>query len=256
MHFVWDGLRTAVQLLIHNREDVYEIAWRSVYVSGLATLISLVIGVGIGAVIAFRRFPGRFLALTLVNTGMGFPPVVIGLFVAIMLWRSGPFGSLGWIYSAKAMIIAQVIIATPIIIGFTAASLAALDARLRLQVYALGASRFQMLWILLREVRLPLLAAVMAAFGAAISEVGATVMVGGNIAGQTRVLTGTILLKNQQGDFGPAIALALILLGMMFAVNALFTWVQLGIREGRERTASPQGAGEVPMVPSLSWSQD
>ena len=159
---------------------------RSIYVSGVATLVSLVLGVGIGAVLAFRRFPGRLLAMTLVNTGMGFPPVVIGLFVAILLWRSGPLGDLDWIYTTRAMIIAQVIIAAPVITGFTAASLAALDPKLRLQVYALGASRLQMLWILLREVRLPLLAAVMAGFGAAISEVGASVMAGGNIAGQTR----------------------------------------------------------------------
>jgi tungstate transport system permease protein len=254
---IWDGLKEAVRLLAHDDDDVYSIAMRSVYVSGVATLVSLVLGVGIGAVLAFRRFPGRLLALTLVNTGMGFPPVVIGLVVAILLWRSGPLGDLGWIYTTKAMIIAQTIIATPVITGFTAASLASLDPRLRLQVYALGASRLQMLWIVLQEVRLPLLAAIMAGFGAAISEVGASVMVGGNVAGQTRVLTGAILLEQSKGEFGPAIALGIILLAMMVAVNLLFTWVQL--RSRGERTSSRRagtGTGTGVTLPSLSWSRD
>ncbi|MBF6600330.1 MAG: ABC transporter permease [Dehalococcoidia bacterium] len=257
MDLLWDGLKSAIHLLAHNDGAVYSIALRSVYVSGVATLISLVVGVGIGSVLAFRRFPGRLLALTLVNTGMGFPPVVIGLFVAILLWRSGPLGELGWIYTTKAMVIAQVIIAAPVITGFTAASLAALDPRLRLQVYALGASRLQMLWILLREVRLPLLAAVMAGFGAAISEVGASVMTGGNIAGQTRVLTGAILLEQSRGEFGAAIALGIILLGMMIAVNLLFTWVQLGIRRER-RSAAPAADPEpaMPATATVSWRRD
>jgi tungstate transport system permease protein len=257
MELVWQGFKEAARLLAHNDNSVYSIALRSIYVSGVATLISLVIGVGIGAVLAFRRFPGRLLAMTLVNTGMGFPPVVIGLFVAILLWRSGPLGDLNWIYTTRAMIIAQVIIAAPVITGFTAASLAALDPRLRLQVYALGASRMQMLWILLREVRLPLLAAVMAGFGAAISEVGASVMTGGNIAGQTRVLTGAILLEQSKGNFGPAIALGIILLGMMIAVNLLFTWVQLGIRRERRFEAPAQGTEFAMRVTAAAgWSGD
>lgn len=230
MDLIWEGLKEAVSLLAHNRGDVYEVAVRSVYVSGIATIISLVAGIGIGAALAFGRFPGRMIAMTLVNTGMGLPPVVVGLFIAIILWRSGPLGELSWIYTTRAMIVAQVVIATPVITGFTAASLAALHPRLRLQVYALGASRLQMLWILLQEVRLPMLAAIMAGFGAAISEVGASVMVGGNIAGQTRVLTGAILLEQSKGNFGVALALGIILLTMMVAVNALFTWVQLGMR--------------------------
>ncbi len=244
MELIWEGLKEAVHLLAHNEDGVYSIALRSIYVSGTATIVSLALGVALGVVLAFRRFPGRFVALTLVNTGMGFPPVVIGLFVAIMLWRSGPLGQLDWIYTTKAMIIAQTIIATPVITGFTAAALAAQNPKLRLQVYALGASRLQMLWIVLQEVHLPMLAAIMAGFGAAISEVGASVMVGGNIAGHTRVLTGAILLEQGKGSFGPALALGIILLGMMIAVNALFTWVQIGIRENAgdrdEKTARVQ----------------
>ncbi|HEX5480813.1 MAG TPA: ABC transporter permease [Dehalococcoidia bacterium] len=256
MGMIWDVVHAAVRILIHNDYAVYSIAMRSLYVSGTATLLSLVLGVGAGAVLAFRRFPGRLLAITLVNTGMGFPPVVIGLFVALLLWRTGPLGDLGWMYTNKAMITAQVIIATPVITGFTAASLSALDPRLRLQVYALGASRMQMLWILLQEVRLPLLAAVMAGFGAAISEVGASVMVGGNIAGQTRVMTGEVMLETSKGNFDPAMALGFILLGMMIAVNLLFTWVQFGIRRDRSNQRS-DNAG-VPVIPgvTLSWSAD
>jgi tungstate transport system permease protein len=239
MDLIVDGFREAIRILVHNDADVYDVALRSLYVSGSATALSLVIGVAIGAALAFSRFPGRIFAMTLVNTGMGFPPVVVGLFVAMLLWRSGPLAGLGWIYDTRGMIVAQTIIVTPIIIGFTAASLAALHPRLRLQVYALGASRLQMLWLLLQEVRLPLLAALMAGFGAAISELGASVMVGGNLRGETRVLTGAILLEQSRGDFGPALALGIILLAMMVAVNLLFTWVQLGRRRDVQRAAEP-----------------
>lgn len=240
MDLVWEGLREAFDLLVRNDEGVYEIAWRSIAVSGTATLISLVLGVLTGAALAFKRFPGRIVVMSLVNTGMGMPPIVIGLVVAILLWRSGPLGGLDLIYTTQAMIIAQTAIATPIVVGFTAASMSALPPKLRLQVYALGASRTQMLWLLVREVRLPLLAAMMAAFGAAISEVGASVMVGGNLDGETRVLTGAILLEQSQGDFGPALAFGIILLALMIAVNALFTWVQYGVRRDRWQ---PQAGG-------------
>jgi len=251
MDLVWDGLREAFDLLAHNDGDVYEIAWRSITVSGTATLISLLLGVVVGAMLAFKQFPGRIVVMSLVNTGMGMPPIVIGLIVAIILWRSGPLGELDLIYTTQAMIIAQTIIATPIIVGFTAASMSALPSRLRLQVYALGASRLQMLWLLVREVRLPLLAAMMAAFGAAISEVGASVMVGGNLDGETRVLTGAILLEQSQGDFGPALAFGIILLVLMIAVNALFTWVQYGVRRDRwqpDATATEREALTPPMT--------
>ena len=253
MDLIRDIFREAFWLLVHNRNDVYEVAWRSVYVSASATLISLVLGVGAGALIAFRRFPGRLIVMTLVNTGMGLPPVVVGLFIAIILWRSGPLGQLEWIYTTKAMIVAQVLIAAPVITGFTAASLAALDPKLRLQIYALGASRLQMLWLVLQEVRLPLLAAVMAGFGAAISEVGASVMVGGNIAGQTRVLTGTILLEESKGNFSTGMALSVILLAMIITVNLIFTWVQLGIRRdrGESEVGAPIPSAAFPV--RLSW---
>jgi tungstate transport system permease protein len=250
MDFIWDSLREAVSILAHNKNDVYDVASRSLYVSGIATIVSLVLGVAIGATLAFRQFPGRLIAMSLVNTGMGLPPVVVGLFISLLVWRSGPLGGLDWAYTTNAMIVAQTIIATPVITGFTAASLSALHPRLRLQLYALGASRLQMLWLLLQEVRLPLLAALMAGFGAAISEVGASVMVGGNVRGETRVLTGTILLEHSKGHFEVALALGIILLSMMIAVNVLFTWVQFRRRDEAREVAAPS---DRPLLGSYAW---
>jgi len=206
--------------------DLLEITLLSLLVSGLATAISLVLGLPFGTWLALSRFRSRGLTLAVINTGMALPPVVVGLLVATMLWRSGPLGDLGLMYTPAAMVIAEVIIATPVMIGLTVAALGQLDPRLRLQLLGLGASRWQMITGLWREARLPLLAALMAAFGAVISEVGAAMMVGGNIRHQTRVLTTAIVLETGTGAFAAAIALGLVLLGLAFAVNAILTWAQ------------------------------
>lgn len=227
MDLIWEGLKEAVRLLSKGDDAVYSTTARSLYVSGLATLISLAIGVGAGSVLAYQRFPGRAFVLTLVNTGMGLPPVAVGLLVAIILWRSGPLGELKLIYTPWAMMVAQAVLAVPIVTGFTAAALSSQRPELRLQLFGIGASRLQALWLLLKEARLPIVAAVMAAFGAAISEVGASMMVGGNIAGETRVLTTAVVLETSRGEFGPAIALSLVLLTLVFAVNLVLTSVQL-----------------------------
>lgn len=226
MDLIWSGLKDAVHILVNGDYSIWEITLRSLFVSGSATAISLLVGVALGAALAFNEFRGRSLALALVNTGMGLPPVVVGLFVAIMLWRSGPLGQFRLIYTPAAMVAAQAIIAAPIVTSFTAAALAQLHPQLRIQLYALGASRLQMLWLLLREAKLPLLAAVMAAFGAAVSEVGASIMVGGNLAGETRVLTTAVVLETSKGNFAPAIALSVILLALIFLVNLILTTVQ------------------------------
>jgi tungstate transport system permease protein len=226
MDLIWDGLREAFKILASGDRDIWEITLRSLVISGSATLIALFIGIAIGATLAFRRFPGRNLIVTLVNTGMGLPPVVVGLIVAILLWRSGPFGQFHLIYTPAAIVIAQTVIAVPLVTGFTVAALGALPAQLRTQLYGLGASRLQMLWIVLLEARLPLLAAIMAGFGAAVSEVGASIMVGGNLAGETRVLTTAVVLEVQRGEFDAAIALSLILLVLIFLVNLVLTTVQ------------------------------
>jgi tungstate transport system permease protein len=226
MELIWDGIREAFRILATGDKDVWTITLRSLLISGTATLASLVIGVSLGATLAFRRFPGRHLAVALVNTGMGVPPVVIGLIVAILLWRSGPFGDLGLIYTPAAMVIAQTLLAAPIVTAFTVAALGSLPPQLRPQLYALGASRVQMLWLVILESRIPLLAALMAGFGHAISEVGASLMVGGNLAGETRVLTTAVLLDVQRGDFDSAIALSIVLLVLVFLVNLVLTDVQ------------------------------
>ena len=198
----------------------------SLQVSGSATLLSLLIGVPLGAFLGLSRFLGRNLTLTLVNTGMGMPPVVVGLLASIMLWRSGPLGLMNIMYTPAAMVVAQVVIASPIVTGISMAAIAQLDPRLRIQMLGLGASRLQLLWVLFQEARLPLLTAVMAGFGGVISEVGAVMMVGGNIKGQTRVLTTAIVMESSRGNFGLAIALGLILLMIVLLIILGLTYFQ------------------------------
>jgi tungstate transport system permease protein len=226
MSIIIDGIKQAFFLLIHGDPQVMKIAWLSLVVSGIATIISLLIGVPLGSLLGLGRFPGRRFIASLVNTGMGLPPVVVGLVVSLFLWRYGPLGLLQIMYTPAAMVIAQVIIAMPIVAGFTMAAMQSLDPKLRLQITSLGASRVQLVWILLKEARLPLLAAIMAGFGAVISEVGASMMVGGNILGQTRVLTTAIVGENSKGNFAFAIALSVILLALVYLVNFILTMVQ------------------------------
>jgi len=206
--------------------EVFQITSLSLQVSALATAISLLLGLPLGTLLGLGAFRGRSFLLSLINTGMGLPPVVVGLVVAMTLWRSGPLGDLRLIYTPAAIVIAQVIIALPVAAGLTAAALQALDPRLQLQLLGLGASRWQMIWLLWREARLPLLAALMAAFGSVISEVGASMMVGGNIRNQTRVLTTAIVLETGKGEFELAIQLAVLLLAITFLVNLALTRIQ------------------------------
>jgi tungstate transport system permease protein len=179
-----------------------------------------------GVLLALTRFPGRRLAVSAVNTGMGLPPVVVGLFVSILLWRSGPFGDLEILYTPAAIVIAQAVIASPIVTGITLAAVQHVPVAFRLQVLGLGASRAQMVWAVLREARLPMLAAVMAGFGGVISEIGASLMVGGNIKGQTRTLTTATVLETNKGNFDVAIALSILLLVLVFGVNWALTSIQ------------------------------
>jgi tungstate transport system permease protein len=209
-----------------NNPDLSEITLLSLKVSGLATLISLLLGLPIGTLLALGKFPGRSFLLTLVNTGMALPPVVVGLAVAMSLWRSGPFGALNLIYTPAAIVIAQVIISAPVITGLTSAALQHQDPLLQFQLLGLGASRLQVILSLWREARLPLLAALMAGFGSVISEVGASMMVGGNILHQTRVLTTAIVLETNKGEFSSALSLGILLLAITFMINYALTWIQ------------------------------
>jgi tungstate transport system permease protein len=199
---------------------------RSAIVSISATLIALVIGVPLATLLAMAPIPGRRPLIAVVNTGMAIPTVAVGLVVAMLLWRSGPLGGLNLIYTLRGMAIAQVLIATPLITGITLAALQSLPAGLPDQLRALGANRRQLILRLWIEARLPLLAAVMAAFGHAISEVGAATMVGGNIHGQTQVMTTAIVENVGRGDFTAAIGYALVLLLLAFAVNSVLTTIQ------------------------------
>ncbi len=226
MDFIWQGILQAFQLIFGIDPEILGITILSLKISGIATIISLLIGLPLGTLLALGRFTSRKFILSLVNTGMALPPVVVGLGVSIFLWRSGPLGDLRLIYTPIAIIIAQTIIAAPVVTGLTAAALQQLDPRLQLQLKGLGASRWQMTYSLWREARLPLLAALMAGFGSVISEVGASMMVGGNIRGQTRVLTTAIVLETSKGQFATAIALSAILLLLAYLVNLVLTSVQ------------------------------
>jgi len=202
------------------------IVLRTLLVSGLATMLAVLIGVPAGYLIARKVFRGRTLLLSLVNTGMGMPPVVVGLVVWVLLVRSGPFGDLGLIYTPAAMVLAQFLIATPIVTGFTAASIQSLSPRLPDLLAVLGAGRVRTLALLAREARLGLLVAVMAAFGAIVSEVGASMIVGGNLQRSTRVLTTAIVTETSRGEVERALALGLMLLTLSFCVNLTLTLVQ------------------------------
>jgi tungstate transport system permease protein len=226
MEVIWDGIKESFWLIVRGDPDIWAVTWLTLKVSGIATGISLLIGLPLGTWLALRKFTGRGCLFSFINTGMAFPPVVIGLWVSIFLWRSGPLGYLGLIYTPSAMVIAQTIIATPIVIGLTIAALQQLNPYLRVQLLGLGASRLQVTFAMWRESRLLLLAALMAGFGSVISEVGASMMVGGNIKDQTRVLTTAIVLETSRGRFTIAIALGFILLLIAYLVNYVLTSIQ------------------------------
>jgi tungstate transport system permease protein len=226
LDLILKGIVGAFNLIIHLDREVIEITLLSLGVSLAATAISLLVGVTLATVIALTRFWGRRVVVSLINAGMGSPPVVVGLIVSVFLWRSGPLGFFHLMYTPIAIVIAQCVISLPIITGFTLASIQQIDPKLRLQIISLGASPLQMAWLLVRDTRLLLLAAVMAGFGSIISEVGAAMMVGGNIQGETRVLTTAIVLAVSRGDFPLAIALGIILMALVYIVTLVLTLAQ------------------------------
>jgi tungstate transport system permease protein len=220
------GAREALRLLVAGDPEVWAILRLSLLVSASGTAIALLLGVPAGALLALTRFRGRQFFVSLVNTGMGLPPVVVGLLVTILLWRSGPLAEWEILYTPAAIVIAQAVIASPIVTGITLAAVQNVPATFRMQLLGLGASRVQMAWWVLKEARLPMLAAVMAGFGGVISEIGASMMVGGNIKGSTRTLTTAMVLETGKGNFDVAIALAILLLTLVFLVNWALTRIQ------------------------------
>jgi tungstate transport system permease protein len=211
--------------------DLWPIVVLSLYVSGAALAIATLAGVPLGAWLALRPVPGKSFIVLVIYTGMGLPPVVVGLAVYLFLSRSGPLGALGWLFTPPAMIVAQTIIALPLTIGLTLTAVESVDPALRLQVRSLGATRAQVMWTVLHEARGGVLAAIVAAFGSILSEVGAVMLVGGNIEGKTRVLTTAIVLETRQGNFELGLALGGVLLGLAFLSN--FALVRLGQRSLR-----------------------
>jgi tungstate transport system permease protein len=226
MDEIFSGLMHAIRLLISADPALMEIVILSLQVSGIALAISAVAGVPLGAALGLSRLRARGLITALLYTGMGLPPVVVGLFVYLMLSRSGPFGSLAWLFTPNAMIVAQTIIAFPLVAGLTMAAVQGVDPALRVQVRSLGATRAQEIWAVLREARIGVVAALVAAFGGVISEVGAVMLVGGNIEGKTRVLTTAIVLNTRTGEFALALALGMILLALAFIANVAMLQLQ------------------------------
>jgi tungstate transport system permease protein len=213
------GFGEALRLIATGDAELFEIIALSLRVSGFALIISVIIGVPLGTLLGLVRVPGRGAITVGLYTGMGLPPVVVGLFVYLMLSRSGPFGPLGWLFTPKAMVVAQSIIALPLVAGLTLTAVQAVDPALRVQVRSLGATALQEAWAVIIEARIGVVAAIVAAFGGIISEVGAVMLVGGNIEGKTRVLTTAIVLNTRVGEFALAIALGVILLSLAFIAN-------------------------------------
>lgn len=234
MGIFFDGLLESLRLMLEGDAYVYNIIAVSLRVTGIALLFSTALGVPLGAALALAKFRGKKVIVALLYTGMGFPPVVVGLFVFIMLSSAGPLGHLRWLFSVNAMVMAQTIIALPLVAGFTMAAVMAVDQNLMRQLTSLGATRAQAAWQAIREARVGVLVAIIAGFGGIISEVGAVMLVGGNIQGKTRVLTTAIVLETRKGNFGVAIAFGLVLLVITFVANLVMMHLQRGHGVGSE----------------------
>ena len=234
MGVLWEAIKQAVSLLVHGDRYVYEVMWMSIRVAGTATVFGMIVGIPIGSWLALKRFWGWGAAATVLNVGLMLPPVVVGLFVFILLSRQGPFGSLGLLYTPTAMIIAEFFIAAPVIAAITMGGVASVPREVRLQAMGLGASRWQTVWLVIREARVTIISAIVAGFGAAISEVGAVMMVGGNlsIAGhnQTGTMTTATMSLVRQGDYAAAMAFGVILIVLAFLITFLLTRTQQGLR--------------------------
>ena len=226
MNTIIEGAFKAFELLTSGDSDVFQVMTMTLFVSGTATAISVLLGLPLGLWLALVDFIGKQTLTSLINFGMGLPPVVVGLFVSMFLWRSGPLGNLDLIYTPIAMIVAQTIIAFPIVAGFSFAAIISINPKLRWRLLSMGATQWQANWLLIKEARLGLMAAIMAGFGRVISEVGASMMVGGNIKGQTRVLTTAIVLEVGKGNYDVAMAIAYILLIITYTVIVLLTILQ------------------------------
>lgn len=226
MEFLWDGLRQAVDLLLGGDEHVLDIVWVTLRMAFWSTLLALAAGLPLGLLLGLARFPGRGSALALVNAGMGLPPVIVGLVVALLLFRGAPLGGLNLLYTLNGVILAQAVLAFPIVAALTASAVQSLPDGLLDQARAFGASRAAVATLALREARVGVLAATIAAVGSAFAEVGAVILVGGNIDGQTQTLASAVLVRVSAGEYGTAIALGIILIGLVLLLAAALTMLQ------------------------------
>lgn len=226
MELLIRGITEAFKMIVDGDPEILRVTLLTLRISGLATMLSVLVGIPVGMYLAVRNFWGRKFLISIFNTGMGMPPTVAGLWVTIFLWRYGPLGFLDMMYTPMAIMIAQFVIACPMVIAFSVASIQNIRPGIHEQIKALGATRFQYFYLLVREARLSLIAAVIAGFGAVISEVGASMMVGGNIKGYTRVLTTATVMEVSKGHFEIAIALGTILLLLAYSITLLLTLIQ------------------------------
>jgi tungstate transport system permease protein len=240
MDFIWEGVKEAVHLLLHENGELGQILGVTLHVAVFSTALAALVGLPLGVLFGLGRFRGRRVGLALLNAGLGLPPVVVGLVVALFLFRGAPLGGLELIYTVNGIILAQAILALPLVAAFTAAAVQVLPAALLDQARALDASRAQVAALALREARVGVVGALIAAFGSALSEVGAVILVGGNIHAQTQTLASAVLTEVSEGEYGSAIAVGLILLGLIVICGGLLTLVQ-------------QGGGEEEGAPWFRW---
>jgi tungstate transport system permease protein len=226
MELIIDGLKKAVEMILTGDREIFEITWLTLRVCFMAILISSLIGLPLGMLIGLTRFKGRKIILTIINIGMGLPPVVAGLWITMLLWRSGPLGHLQLLYSPTAIVMAQVLVSLPIVTGLTSSAFQQINDKMLLQIKALGATKIQMIALLLKQTRIAIVAAIMAGFGRVIAEVGAAMMVGGNIQGDTRILTTSIVMEVSKGNFDVALAISFILLTVALMITAALTLLQ------------------------------
>lgn len=226
MDLFFEGITKAMEMIISGDKEIFDITFTTLRVSLTAIFLSTLVGIPLGVLLGLNSFPGKKIVLVFVNIGMGLPPVVAGLYISMLLWRSGPLGHLGLLYTTHAIIMAQILVSLPIIIGLTSAAFQQIDTKMLMQIKALGATNLQRLGLLLRETKLAILAAVMAGLGRVLAEVGAAMMVGGNIKGDTRILTTSMVMEVSKGNFDVAIALSFILMTLAFMITFLLTSLQ------------------------------
>jgi tungstate transport system permease protein len=226
VELIWRGIIEAVHMILSADREVLQITWLTLQVCLFSTLISTILGVPVGMLLAFKSFPGKKAVLLLSHAGMGLPPVVAGLWVTMFLWRSGPLGEWQWLFTTNAIVLAQIVVSLPILISLSYSSFKKIDKGTRLQLKALAPTKIQTLLFYLKQAQFGLWAAVMAGLGRVLAEVGAAMMVGGNLQGQTRILTTAMVMEVSRGNFEIALALSFILMTIALALTFVLLRLQ------------------------------